>query len=49
MRIERDGSTFNLFTDGDVYIGSEVWTAGKFSGALAWTFEAARAKSFTAA
>jgi len=30
-------------------IGSEVWTAGKLSGALLWTFEAARAKSFTAA
>ena len=30
-------------------IGAEVWTAGKLSGALLWTFEAARAKSFTAA
>jgi hypothetical protein len=30
-------------------IGAEVWTAGKLHGALAWTFEYARAQSFTAA
>lgn len=45
----KDGVLLTADRQVTAVIAAEAWTAGKFQGALAWTFEYARAKSFTAA